>query len=64
MIYQALGNFEGQAEVSFQRGFLFDQMSKLRDARQHLQRALELGTNDSERIPAGEDAAETRRRRN
>jgi len=41
-IYQALGNFEGQAEVSFQRGFLFDQMSKLGEARQHLQHALEL----------------------
>lgn len=41
-IYQALGNFEGQAEVSYQRGFLFDQMSKLGEARQHLQHALEL----------------------
>ena len=41
-IYQALGNFEGQAEVSFQRGFLFDQMSKLGEARQHLQHALDL----------------------
>lgn len=41
-IYQALGNFEGQAEVSFQRGFLFDQLSKLGEARQHLQHALEL----------------------
>lgn len=41
-IYQALSNFEGQAEVSFQRGFLFDQTGKLAEARQHLQRALEL----------------------
>jgi tetratricopeptide (TPR) repeat protein len=41
-IYKAVGNFEGQAEVSFQRGFLFDQVSKLPEARQHLGRALEL----------------------
>jgi serine/threonine protein kinase/tetratricopeptide (TPR) repeat protein len=41
-IYKAAGNFEGQAEVSFQRGFLFDQVSKLPEARQHLGRALEL----------------------
>lgn len=41
-IYQAEGNFEGQAEVSFQRGFLFNQLGKGRDAREHLQRALEL----------------------
>jgi serine/threonine protein kinase/Flp pilus assembly protein TadD len=41
-IYQALGNFEGQAEVSFQRGFLFDQVGNLAEARRHLQRALEL----------------------
>jgi serine/threonine protein kinase/Tfp pilus assembly protein PilF len=41
-IYKAAGNFEGQAEVAFQRGFLFDQVSKLPEARQHLGRALEL----------------------
>jgi len=41
-IYKAVGNFEGQAEVSFQRGFLFDQISNLPEARQHLGRALEL----------------------
>jgi serine/threonine protein kinase/tetratricopeptide (TPR) repeat protein len=41
-IYQALGNFEGQAEVSYQRGFLFDQVGKLGEARQHLQHALGL----------------------
>ncbi len=40
-VFQALGNFEGQAEVWFQRGFLFDQMTKLDDARQHLGRALD-----------------------
>jgi serine/threonine protein kinase/Tfp pilus assembly protein PilF len=41
-IYKAVGNFEGQAEVSFQRGFLFDKISKLPEARLHLGRALEL----------------------
>ncbi len=41
-LYQALGNFEGQAEVSFQRGYLFDQIGKVGEARQPLQRALEL----------------------
>ena len=41
-IYQAEGNFEGQAEVSFQRGYLFDQLGKGAKAREHLQRALEL----------------------
>lgn len=41
-IYQALGNFEGQAEVSFQRGFLFDKTGKFPEARKHLDRALEL----------------------
>jgi tetratricopeptide (TPR) repeat protein/tRNA A-37 threonylcarbamoyl transferase component Bud32 len=41
-LYQALGNFEGQAEVSFQRGYLFDQIGKVGEARQPLQRAFEL----------------------
>lgn len=41
-LYQALGNFEGQAEVSYQRGFLFDQVNKIPEARQHLERALDL----------------------
>jgi tetratricopeptide (TPR) repeat protein len=41
-IFQANGNFEGQAEVSFQRGYLFDQLNKETEAREHLQRALEL----------------------
>lgn len=41
-IYQALGNYEGQAEVAFQRGVLCDQMTKLDDARQYLGRALTL----------------------
>jgi serine/threonine protein kinase/Tfp pilus assembly protein PilF len=41
-LYQALGNFEGQAEVAYQRGFLFNQLNNFADARQNLQRALEL----------------------
>jgi serine/threonine protein kinase/Flp pilus assembly protein TadD len=41
-IYQASGNYEGMAEVSFQRGFLFNQTAKLPEARRHLERALEL----------------------
>jgi tetratricopeptide (TPR) repeat protein/predicted Ser/Thr protein kinase len=52
-IYKALGNFEGQAEVSFQRGFLFDQVGKLADARFHLGRALELArttANDYQQV--------------
>jgi tetratricopeptide (TPR) repeat protein/predicted Ser/Thr protein kinase len=46
-IYQADGNFEGQAEVSFQRGFLFDKLSKIPEAREHLARALELARTTS-----------------
>ena len=42
MLYQALANFEGQSEVSFQRGSLFDDQSNITEARKHLQRALEL----------------------
>jgi serine/threonine protein kinase/Tfp pilus assembly protein PilF len=41
-IYQAAGNYEGQAEVSFERGVLFDKTGKLAEARQHLGRALQL----------------------
>jgi tetratricopeptide (TPR) repeat protein len=52
-IYKALGNFEGQGEVSFQRGFLFDQTGKLAEARQHLERALQLAkttNNDYQQV--------------
>jgi tetratricopeptide (TPR) repeat protein len=51
-IYKAVGNFEGQAEVSFQRGFLLDQTGKT-EARQHLARALELAkttNNDYQQV--------------
>jgi tetratricopeptide (TPR) repeat protein len=41
-LYQADGNFEGQAEVAYQRGFLFIQMGKWTEAEPHLLRALEL----------------------
>lgn len=46
-IYQADGNFEGQAEVSFQRGFLFDKLGEIPKARDHLMRALELARTTS-----------------
>jgi serine/threonine protein kinase/uncharacterized protein HemY len=41
-LYQAHANFEGQAEVSFQRGSILDDRSKGAEARKHLQHALEL----------------------
>ena len=52
-IYKAVGNFEAQAEVAFQRGFLFYQTGKLAEARQHLARALELAkttNNDYQQV--------------
>jgi serine/threonine protein kinase/Tfp pilus assembly protein PilF len=41
-LYQASGNFEGQAEVAYQRGFLLAQGEKFADAQKQLERALEL----------------------
>jgi tetratricopeptide (TPR) repeat protein len=41
-LFDALGNYEGQAEVAFQRGALFDKQGKPAQARPHLERALEL----------------------
>ena len=41
-LYQSAGNFEGQAEVSYQRGFLFNQLGQINDAQKQLQRALEI----------------------
>jgi tetratricopeptide (TPR) repeat protein len=41
-LYQASGNYEGQAEVAYQRGFLLNQSEKFPEARQQLERALEL----------------------
>jgi tetratricopeptide (TPR) repeat protein len=52
-IYQALGHYEGQAEVSFQRGFLFDKTGKFVEARQQLERALDLAktsNNDYQQV--------------
>jgi len=46
-LYEALGNFEGQAEVSFQRGFLFLQIEKFAEAHQQFERALELARTTS-----------------
>jgi serine/threonine protein kinase/tetratricopeptide (TPR) repeat protein len=41
-LFEALGKFEGQAEVAFQRGALFDRQGKPAQARPYLERALEL----------------------
>jgi len=41
-LYEALANFEGQAEVWFQRGFLFLQIEKFAEAHQQFERSLEL----------------------
>jgi tetratricopeptide (TPR) repeat protein len=41
-LYQAAGNFEGQAEVAYQRGFLLNQNEKFAEAKQQLEHALEL----------------------
>lgn len=41
-LYEAVGNFEGQAEVAYQRGFLLNQNEKFSEARPPLERALEL----------------------
>lgn len=41
-LFDALGKFEGQAEVAYQRGALFDKQSEPAEARPHLERALQL----------------------
>lgn len=41
-LYQALGSIEGQGEVSYERGFLFNKLGKVAEAREQLQRALAL----------------------
>jgi tetratricopeptide (TPR) repeat protein len=41
-LYQALGNYEGQTEVAYQRGFLFNQQEKNADARRELERSIDL----------------------
>lgn len=46
-LYEALGNFEGQGEVSFQRGFLFLQIEKFAEAHLQFERALELARTTS-----------------
>jgi serine/threonine protein kinase/lipoprotein NlpI len=41
-LYQVLGNVEGQAEVHFQRGFLFRNVGKMAEARAELEQALSM----------------------
>lgn len=41
-LYQAIGSFEGQAEVFYERGFLLNKMQRVAEAKEQLQRALEL----------------------
>lgn len=41
-LYEAAGNFEGQAEVAYQRGFLLNKTERSSEARTPLERALEL----------------------
>lgn len=42
-LYQAAGNIEGQAEVAYQRGLLFDQLDKNVEAQPQFEHALQLG---------------------
>ena len=52
-IFKAVGNFEGEAEVSFQRGAFFNKISNIPEARKHLGRALELAkttNNDYQQV--------------
>lgn len=41
-IYKALPNFEGEAEVAYQRGAMFDKLNKWEEARKDLRHALDL----------------------
>lgn len=41
-LYKALGSIEGQAEVFYERGFLFNKLRKVAEAREPLERALAL----------------------
>jgi serine/threonine protein kinase/Flp pilus assembly protein TadD len=44
-LYRALSNVEGEAEVFYQRGFIFGNLKKLREARAQLDEALRLSSN-------------------
>ncbi len=46
-LFEASGNYEGQAEVAFQRGALLDKLGKTEEARPQLIRALELSRTTS-----------------
>lgn len=44
-LYRVLSNSEGEAEVCYQRGFLYKNLNKLREARAQLEEALRLSGN-------------------
>ena len=46
-LFEAAGNYEGQAEVAYQRGALFDKLRRNEEASQQLQRALDLARTTS-----------------
>ncbi|HYJ84736.1 MAG TPA: tetratricopeptide repeat protein [Pyrinomonadaceae bacterium] len=46
-LFEAAGNFEGQAEVAYQRGAFYDKLGRKAEAKQNLQRALELSGTTS-----------------
>jgi eukaryotic-like serine/threonine-protein kinase len=48
-LYQALSNYEGITEVFYQRGTLMLQMGKMKEAREKLQRALDIARTTSNR---------------
>jgi tetratricopeptide (TPR) repeat protein/tRNA A-37 threonylcarbamoyl transferase component Bud32 len=41
-LYRDLSNYEGLAEILYQRGYLYGQMGKLADAHEHLKKTLEI----------------------
>lgn len=46
-LYQALSNYEGVTEVFYQRGLLFLQTGKMKEAREKMQRALDIARTTS-----------------
>ena len=55
-IYQALGNLEGRTEVVYQRGVLFNQLSRLSDATAQLERSADAGDSRGANCAADQSA--------